>query len=343
MFPQSLPAAPADTSRIHLTLDTSEADEVLTILALRQDGKPVEDAEWQKLFSTEPYRRLKERQAGIAQFFHDSTLVLNDSEFRRFVLSDDLMKRASELRETLEGWKKADLYASAKKVIEYLPDSSAIRAKIYPVIKSQRNSFVWQPSTNPAIFLYLNPDVTREKFANIVAHELHHIGLASTNAKYEEKISSLPEKAHTVADWMGAFGEGMAMLAAAGSPDIHPHAVSTEDDRARWDRDMTNFNGNLESVDSFFVAILDGSLSNKDSIEEKGSSFFGIQGPWYTVGYKMCVMVEKRFGRAALIQTMLDPRQLLVLYNRAAKEREMEGKERLPLWSEKILKEIGGE
>jgi Putative zinc dependent peptidase (DUF5700) len=72
-------------------------------------------------------------------------------------------------------------------------------------------------------------------------------------------------------------------------------------------------------------------------------SFFGVQGPWYTVGYKMCIMVEKRFGRAALISTMLDPRKLLVLYNRAAKEQNASSKVELPLWSESMLKQIGAD
>ena len=331
----------SDSNKILLTLDTSEADEVLAILALRSEGKPIGIEEWQKLFTTNPYKRLKERETNIAQRFHDSTRTFTDQNFKQFVLSDDLLKRALELRATLEAWKKTDLHAAAERILEYLPDSATIRAKVFPVIKPRSNSFVWETSTNPAIFLYIDPKVTRDKFANTVAHELHHIGLASVNSRYEKIISSLPEKARTVAGWMGAFGEGMAMLAAAGSPDIHPHAMSTESERARWDHDMANFNNNLKAVDTFFVDILNGQLAGQDSIEKKGSSFFGVQGPWYTVGYKMCVVVEKRFGRAALIRTMLDPRRLLVLYNKVAEEENDAGKNRLPLWSESILEHVG--
>ena len=39
-----------DGNKILLTLDTSEADEVLVILALRAEGMPISDSEWQKLF-----------------------------------------------------------------------------------------------------------------------------------------------------------------------------------------------------------------------------------------------------------------------------------------------------
>lgn len=330
-------------SRIQLTLDTSEADEVLAILTLRSESKPIGDKEWQRLFATEPYQRLKKREKIIAQYLRDTTRMFTDDAFKAFVLSEDLLKRAQELRATLDRWKKTNLQIAAEQILHYLPDSAKIRAKIYPIIKPRENSFVWEASTDPAIFLYLNPTVTGDEFTNTASHEFHHIGLSSLGSFREKTVTSLGERARTVAQLIGAFGEGMAMLAAAGSPDIHPHAVSAQEDRARWDNDMENFNTNLCSVDSFFINILDGSLSGQDAIQEKAFSFFGVQGPWYTVGYKMSVMVEKKFGRAALIQTMLDPRQLLALYNRAAKEFNAVGKNQLAVWSEEVLKQVGVE
>jgi hypothetical protein len=51
-------------------------------------------------------------------------------------------------------------------------------------------------------------------------------------------------------------------------------------------------------------------------------------------------MVEKRFGREALIQTMLDPRRLLVLYNQAAAEQNRAGEAQLPRWSEEVLGQV---
>jgi hypothetical protein len=54
----------------------------------------------------------------------------------------------------------------------------------------------------------------------------------------------------------------------------------------------------------------------------------------------MAIVVEKRFGRAELIDAMLDPRKLLVLYNRAASEQNKIGETRLPLWSSRLLEGI---
>jgi hypothetical protein len=323
-----------------LTLDTSEADQVLAILALRAAGRPVDDAHWQKLFATEPYQRLKVREAAIAKRFNAPEIVLKDEDFKSFVLSEDLLKRAPELRATLDRWKHANLQQTGQRVLQYLPPSAVIRAKVYPTIKPNTNSFVWETSTNPAIFLYLNPQVSEAKFENTVAHELHHIGLASALADYEKRIQSLPELPRAVAEAMSAFGEGLAMLAAAGGPDVDPHAASSPEEHARWNHDMANFDSDLQAVNAFFLDVLHGKFANQDAIEEKASSFYGAQGPWYTVGYKMAVMVEKRFGRQALIETMLDPRRLLVLYNQAAEEQNRAGKTQLPKWSEEVLEKV---
>ncbi|MFI5102348.1 MAG: DUF5700 domain-containing putative Zn-dependent protease [Terriglobales bacterium] len=332
----SLPLAAAG-ERVQLILDTSEADQVLAILTLRSQGKPVSDPEWEKLFATAPYQRLKQREKAIGERFHDPSRAFTDDDFKRFVLSDDLLSRAAALASTLDRWKKADLREDAGRVLAYLPADATLHAKVYPVIKPGTNSFVWELSSDPTIFLYLDPEVSREKFENTVSHELHHIGLGSVGPIYDKKIANLPEPAHTAADWMGSFGEGFAMLAAAGGPGVDPHAASSPKERARWEHDMGQFNDDLRTVNQFFLDILNAKFANRNAMEEKGGSFFGIQGPWYTVGYKMSVMVEKRFGRPALIGTMLDPSCLLVLYNRAAAEQNAAGKPPIPLWSEEVL------
>ena len=55
-------------------------------------------------------------------------------------------------------------------------------------------------------------------------------------------------------------------------------------------------------------------------------------------------MIEKRFGRAVLIECMSDPRGLLAKYNQAAAEQNAIGKEeKLPLWSAELLKAVGVE
>jgi len=319
-----------DRGRVQINLDTSEADHVLDLLGKRKLAQPLTDADWQALFVTEPYQRLKKREAAMHRDF-------SDDDFKKFVLSDELLQQYDALSTTLAAWKKADLRAAGMRVLAYLPAEASIHTKVFPEIKPKHNSFVFDVDTDPAIFLYLDPKISREEFDNTVAHEMHHIGLSSTDKLYEKRISSLTPAQQNAAQWMGAFGEGLAVLAAAGGPDVPPNQYSQPDVQQNWRRGMRTFNQDLKTVDGFFQQVLDGRLKD-DAVNSKASTFFGdIQGPWYTVGYRMAVLVEKRFGRKALIECMLDPRQLPVRYNEAAKEINKSGKDQLALWSPEVL------
>ena len=58
-------------------------------------------------------------------------------------------------------------------------------------------------------------------------------------------MGKLHENVKGAAHWLGAFGEGEAMLAAAGSADRHPHWEDNAAARAQWDSDMMHFNSDL--------------------------------------------------------------------------------------------------
>jgi len=320
--------------RIHLQLNTDEAEAVLAILDKRAAGTTVIDADWQRLFTTEPYVRLKKRESGMHRDF-------TDDDFKKFVLTPELATKASALRQTLDAWKRADLAASTRRVPAYLPEQAYIRAKVFPVIKPKTNSFVFETTSDPTIFLYLNPEQSAAKFENTVAHELHHIGYSSIATLAEAKQKDMPPNVKPAVGWMGAFGEGFAVLAAAGGPDVDPHAASSPEEHARWEHDLANFNQDVASLQQFFLDVIDQKFAGQDEIDEKAYTFFGdAQGAWYTVGYKMAVVVEKRFGRKTLIECMLDPRELLSRYNDAAKQINERGQENLALWSPELMQKI---
>lgn len=326
---QYLSALPADVRVV-----SDEADAALAILARKKTGQPITEADWRRLFSSEGYVRLKKREAAMRRPFEDS-------EFKVFMLSDKPGARAQALQETLEKWKRADSSEAARRALNYLPAGTRIKAKIYPVIKPLENSFVFEVNTDPAIFLYLDPEVTKEQFENTLTHELHHIGYGGScpSKQTEGEILKLPEKAQSVIKWIGAFGEGFAMLAAAGGPDAHPHAVSKPEDRARWDRDIANFNDDLEKVESFFSDVLAGKLSTEEELKT-AYSFFGIQGPWYTVGWKMAVTIERTYGRARLIECICDQRQLLATFNQAAARSNGSTATSLRTWSQALIRAV---
>src|SRR2546428_174160 len=117
------------------------------------------------------------------------------------------------------------------------------------------------------------------------------------------------------------------------------HAPSASQElKDNWARGNRDFSADLTKVRDFFLLVLNGRLQG-EAASQKASEFFGLQGPWYTVGYKMAVMVEKRYGRAALIECMRDRRLLLVRYHAAAQEMNARpgAGDLLVLWPGEIL------
>lgn len=335
LFSTSIAVAQSAGSRIDVKIVPDESEAVLNILSKEEAHQGITDVDWQKLFQSEGYIRLKQREAS---FHRDFT----DDEFRRFVLSDSLLVRRRALDSTLNEWKRAQVDGAATRALAYLPAGSRIQCKIYPEIKPKTNSFVFDITTNPGIFLYVNPAVSREEFENTLAHELHHIGYASSCGALlskREGDSTIPKTTRIVLNWMSSFGEGFAMLAAAGGPDIHPHAFSKAEDRQRWDRSVLNFNQDLKSVERFFMGVLDSTLTGK-AIQDSGFSFFGVQGPWYSVGWKMAVTIERAYGREKLIECICDPRLLLPTYNQAAAEYNQMQTDTLATWSTLLLQRL---
>ena len=186
--------------------------------------------------------------------------------------------------------------------------------------------------------MYLDPNKSREEFENMLAHELHHIAYAGScpPKQVAEELDKLPAPVKKALTWSSAFGEGFAMLAAAGSPDVHPQAVSNQADRTRWNKDVANFNDDLKKVEKFLIDVLESRLTD-EQIQQGGFSFFGIQGPWYTVGWKMSVLIEKSYGRSKLIECFCDQRKLFSAYNQAAEKHNRSSPELLALWSNSVV------
>ena len=284
-----------------------EAQAVLSILDKRQAGETITDADWFHLFATEGYVRLKAREHSMQRQFEDET-------FRAFVMSDELLARRDELSKTVASWLRADISHAAQLALAYLPKGSKLRAKVYPVIKPATNSFVFELDNDPAIFLYVEPQ-PREVFEATVAHELHHVGYANNCPDNDSP------------QWFSAFGEGIATLAAAGGPSGIPQRKPEV--MAEWTSQMAKYEENFRKVDQFLADVASGNLSEEEQ-RKRGFEFFGMVGPWYTIGWKMAVVIEEKYGREALIRAACDPREMLRLYNQAAGD--------LPKWSETVTK-----
>lgn len=322
---------------IEVRVDLDQADAVMAILEKRSRGLPPSEDDWRRLESSEGYARLKRRQESFgAEDF--------DARFREYLLTDEPLKRLEELQDALVKWRSIDVSAARAKAQAYLPPATQVRATIYPVIKRTTNSFVFELDTDPAIFVYVDPDRSSGELSNILAHELHHVGSAA--CPEPEGVEALSPEARRVVSWLSAFGEGMAVLAAAGGPDVHPHASSPPEAWAIWERDVGEFATDLPAIEQFFTGVLAG----KGSSDEQRAGLFSFistedvpQGGFYTVGWKMAALVERVQGRDSIVRAVCDPRVLLVAYNEVAAMVPRSEREPLPMWSEEFLSAISGE
>lgn len=329
-------AGSASAAGSAVSMDPSEAEAVLAILEKRAAGEEATESDWRTLFDSRPYVRLKQRESAMKRSF-------TDDEFRAFVRSPELESRAKEMRRALDAWKSVDLAGPVARASAYLPPGASLRATIYPVIKPRTNSFVFEVDTDPAIFMYLDPADSPAELANTLAHELHHIGFGTRcpSPDVDKAIDAMPENVAWLATRLGAFGEGFAMLAAAGGPDEHPHAVSSNEDRVRWDRDVSRAADDMRTLERFMLDAAAGKLSPEDR-QTRFFSFYGEQGPWYTVGWLMASTIEKELGRDVLIDAFCDPRELLSTHNRAAASANGRGGAPLPLWSGDVVRLFRG-
>ncbi len=329
-------AAAQTSPSVQLTLDVSEADQALQILDKEAAHQAVTPGDWQKLFATVPYQWLKEREAAMGRAFTDET-------FEHFLLKPETLSGRAEWHDTLATLKKANMTALGTGVLSWLPPGATIQARVFPEIKPLHNSFVWAKSSEgPAIFLYLEKQ-SKDKFENTVAHECHHIGLQSLQKQQEAIQTGLLPNAKKAMEWVGGFGEGEAMLAAAGSAGRHPHWEDDGMARARWDGDMMHFNPDLQAIQQFLMDILNGQLTSDADIRRRAAPFWGdVQGAWYTVGYEMAALVETRYGRSAFNECLLDPRKLLVMYNQIAEQANAKGAT-LATWSPQLIAKLNGQ
>src|SRR4051812_37193869 len=100
--------------RVKIKMDTTEGEAVVAVLHKRAAAKPIDSADWKRIFDSTPYIRLKKREASMHREF-------TDDDFKNFVLSEALLKQAPALQRALSDWKDADLNGAANRALHYLP------------------------------------------------------------------------------------------------------------------------------------------------------------------------------------------------------------------------------
>jgi len=315
---------------VSLNLITDEVGILIDILKRKDNNKPIKKVQWDELFNSNGFKiltvREKEMNQGIDKF-----------EFKDFVMNKIASDRYISYKKSLEKLKSMNLDDIINRTRDYLPDNTRLDTDIVPVIKPQKNSFIHRINDKLILFLYLEPDISKEKLENKLIHELHHIGLdyVYQNSDY----SCLSKPAQKVIEWTNAFGEGFAMLAAAKGLENHPNKFD-KDLKSKWDENMGNFNKDFHKIQNFLLAILEGHFADDQKLYNRGFQLMTNndgQGSWYTVGYQIAVIIEREAGREVLIECMKDLTKIYFQYNNLVEIYNKKRNEDLPKWNDKIL------
>lgn len=318
-----------------LVVILDEAHAAVNILEIRAAGGIPTQEDWDRLWESEGFRRLVARQTSMGR---DGTR----DGVGAYLLDDATLERLDEFKAGVARWESVSAREAGALASAYLPSGTPLEAKVYPVIKHTTNSFVFDLTNDPAVFFTIGTFGSAEELQNVMAHELHHVG--SARCAQPEGVEELTPEARRVVSWLSAFGEGMAMLAAAGGPNVHPHQSSPAEAWLVWERDVAHTESDLAEVVAFFEGILDGSIPE----DEQRTRLFrfisreGVpQGAFYTVGWKMAAVVEQAFGRDRVIASVCDPRILISSYNAAVEALDSPAERESVLWPVELLEAIG--
>ena len=329
-------------STIKVRVDGTQAEAALDLLAARARGEAVPASSWARVFESEGYRRALEREQAI-----DERLGLDrgysDESFLAWAESEAALEGLAGRKRTLAAWADVDVDAAAARAMAYLPPEVRLVATVYPIVRPQLNSFVWDLPNNPAIFMSVGTGVSAEELELTLAHELHHVGVAGV---CEEATKAADENVAAALNWLSGFGEGLAVLAAGGGPDGSAHAAGQVDLRTAWQERLDNVEADMRQLEAFLIDVAEGRTGGEDA-RRRGMAFVSAegvpQGAFYSLGWFMAVVVERRLGREAVVAATCDHGRLLTDYQRIATTHpgERYGQSPLPTWSERLLRILG--
>ena len=109
-----------------------------------------------------------------------------------------------------------------------------------------------------------------------------------------------------------------------------------------WQERLNNLESDMRQLEAFLIDVAEGRTSGEDA-QRRGMAFVSTegvpQGAYYSLGWFMAVVVERRLGRAAVVAATCDHGRLLSDYQRVATKRSDEryADRPLPTWSKRLF------
>lgn len=284
-----------------INLNVKAAQYGYSILKSIKNGMGLQEGEFQKYYESEGIQSLKSHLLTHGGF--DLTYDL----FKEFHINPKLSNVFGN--SILQGIDRIKVYKDICNIdVEKLEDEIMVRVNTYlndDVSKESINLFLLFGIRGTAITqensialdlcdksLYINEELSAQRVADLLAHEVHHVGVHKSFQKMITKGVS-PDKEFKYSVIEGLLSEGMAYLY------FTPWLKEEQYIKPIWEENARNIE---KSIDDLYT-LLESTLleAQKDKIENK---LFGDGLLGYTMGYHMVSSIKESIGNEGVLELL---------------------------------------
>lgn len=240
---------------------------------------------------------------------------------RRQAFWQDAINDPDRIRHDLEALKKADLVDTALSLArKYLPEEAIVRSKFFIVLFGGSSAYA-VGDVNGFDLLQLpkqrNGSIDVESVIRTFAHEMHHTGIRFIQKRHMSGVhhkNRLGLVARLVNEgipiyYINQTKKRLSILANSPNP-------TRQADVRDWKRHLARL------PELYIEAERDIRLNLKGEIKDEeimANWMAGSQGQAYVLGAEMISVIDSQLGLEAVLNVACDYRQLLSVYNQAAK------------------------
>ncbi|HOR00156.1 MAG TPA: hypothetical protein PLJ35_15185 [Anaerolineae bacterium] len=189
----------------------------------------------------------------------------------------------------------------------WLPEGAALDTTVFVLLDGMSGGFVYQGQ----VAFDLLQMTGAGRFMQVLAHELHHIGVEGLWQGQFEAPHLAPGQ-HLALEFVGLLlGEGSATRLISGAPE-EPEGV------AQWQGHMAHLDALFARAEDLLRRTWAGEIDEATFQAEVPSFLQGYMGEAYAVGYVMVERILAALGSAAVLACLREPRRTLAVYNEAA-------------------------
>lgn len=261
---------------------------------------------------------------------------------RRQIYWNAALNDPQRLRKDLDELVEANLADTALALAKsYLPEDSRVRCKFYIVLFGGSSAYAVSGENGFDLLQLTKRSSGSVDVASVIrtfAHEMHHLGIIHCQ---KEKMSAVrdTERLGLVAR---LTNEGMPIYYINQTrnrlDEYHSSTSLTQQADARdWEEHLARLPELYSIAEEHIKMNLEGELRDEDIMKNWMSGW--SQGPVYTLGSDMFSVIDSVLGLKAALQVAEDYRQLLTVYNRAARKANENGASHY-VFSEKLAQAL---